>query len=107
MAFTRAAWLQWGHGRSAVEIAHCRSPAGRPKSGASMGPRPFSRGNHRRARASPPRRSGLQWGHGRSAVEMAHSAAARPKPGFTASMGPRPFSRGNDFQQGAYWFEVT
>ena len=37
-------WLQWGHGLSAVEISPPRMGAG-PKGGASMGPRPFSRGN--------------------------------------------------------------
>ena len=110
--------LQWGHGLSAVEIRpHLRehrvgflaSMGPRPFSrgneprptaardlhaGASMGPRPFSRGNDSaptRFRISWGR---LQWGHGLSAVEI--------RCGFCllalhhlASMGPRPFSRGN------------
>ena len=60
--------LQWGHGLSAVEIARllwaaiCAPPA-------SMGPRPFSRGNPQLERLAVP--------------------------GVAASMGPRPFSRGN------------
>ena len=60
--------LQWGHDLSAVETS--RSEGMLPfVNSASMGPRPFSRGNvYRRHRA-------------RAAV--------------VASMGPRPFSRGN------------
>ena len=65
----RESMLQWGHGLSAVEILdrYPRSPA---VGEASMGPRPFSRGN------------GLN--------------LLCPIVANNASMGPRPFSRGNE-----------
>ena len=84
--------LQWGHDLSAVETA---SPMDGLAYGvtASMGPRPFSRGNV--GPAFFRRRVGmLQWGHDLSAVE---TTAVRVHRYFFigASMGPRPFSRGN------------
>ena len=89
--------LQWGHGLSAVEIASGlrRCDAAMP---ASMGPRPFSRGNARTRRPAQSTRAcfngatafqpwksererggrigvaSLQWGHGLSAVEIVRSS---------------------------------
>ena len=60
--------LQWGHGLSAVEIGELQGSTIEVP-GASMGPPPFSRGNH--------------------------MAGGRYSGGNGASMGPRPFSRGN------------
>ncbi len=65
--------LQWGHDLSVVEIRRCRR-AVRCCPCASMGPRPFSRGN-------------------------SHSRLATLR-NIPASMGPRPFSRGNPDE---YW----
>ena len=84
--------LQWGHGLSAVEMMLLPWLVASNRA-ASMGPRPFSRGNEVRhvgphvyfiASMGPrPFSRGNQPGHGRL-------------PGrCVASMGPRPFSRGN------------
>ena len=86
--------LQWGHGLSAVETPTVAADGGRCSGCfngatafqpwkflmirqnlgrigvASMGPRPFSRGN-REARPREHLRLGLQWGHGLTAVETA------------------------------------
>ncbi len=73
--------LQWGHGLSAVEIgARCEPPG--DGEGASMGPRPFSRGNQpwRRSRRRP-------WGcfNGATAFQpwksATQAATSRRRPG--------------------------
>ena len=136
--------LQWGHGRSAVEIRptapdlaaprrgfngatavqpwksvalryHCsaacfrfngatavqpwkctgRSCIPASRSFASMGPRPFSRGNTAIEKVQSYLANALQWGHGRSAVEIGPRSGAADRGARRASMGPRPFSRGN------------
>ena len=61
---------------------------------ASMGPRPFSRGNIHDVCILGPESYSLQWGHGLSAVEMALNDNIQ-RLMVLASMGPRPFSRGN------------
>ena len=84
--------LQWGHDLSAVETGRTLSwPANRrprfngattfqpwkrdggqrmtPAPRASMGPRPFSRGNCFQRKGTGSSRVGLQWGHDLSAVE--------------------------------------
>ena len=111
------AWLQWGHGLSAVETRsggmvqvcrfqasmgprpfsrgnHPRQPQPRLPILASMGPRPFSRGNFYCTLQLWSSQKGLQWGHGLSAVETA-AVDVSLREGVPASMGPRPFSRGN------------
>ena len=109
--------LQWGHGLSAVEtrFAGYRSRFSRS---ASMGPRPFSRGNTPRAPSATPSLSGFNgatafqpWkrtDEGRLIFRLAgfNGATAfqpwkrcldgqQPQALARASMGPRPFSRGN------------
>ena len=65
-----AGWLQWGRGLSAAEMRFARDRVQPNRATASMGPRPFSRGN----------------------IQLA-SRICRCR--HHASMGPRPFSRGN------------
>ena len=99
--------LQWGHGLSAVEMTHSAQQKPNPltrfngatafqpwKSGtpikrieipkplASMGPRPFSRGNTPSKPPPLPHPFRLQWGHGLSAVEISVATRpAKPAPG--------------------------
>ena len=86
--------LQWGHGRSAVEIRR----AVRENCGADM---TLQWGHGRSAveiRTTPlmvRHEDELQWGHGRSAVEMSCREGQGSEGAAPASMGPRPFSRGN------------
>ena len=110
--------LQWGHGLSAVEIMPSREPDSCARDGfngatafqpwkwhllethghammtASMGPRPFSRGNRTctlmalvdvRCASMGPR----PFSRGNASQHRADATSTR------ASMGPRPFSRGN------------
>ena len=88
--------LQWGHGLSAVETRVGRSPPATSVP-ASMGPRPFSRGNTvKRGVVTFPELAGFNgatafqpWKRGgRDSQCLLHLVRA--------SMGPRPFSRGND-----------
>ena len=109
--------LQWGHGLSAVEMLLEVALLSQPLE-ASMGPRPFSRGNpscrwpgragrrcfngatafqpwkFTRDAANGDQINVLQWGHGLSAVEI-FATVLKHKAIPGASMGPRPFSRGN------------
>ena len=62
---------------------------------ASMGPRPFSRGNWHRRKSLRRMSVELQWGRDLSVAETSHSPRGRSPEG-PASMGPRPFSRGNE-----------
>ena len=86
--------LQWGHGLSAVEIVGLELGFG-PEPRASMGPRPFSRGNHDACRAV---RSGRHASMGPRPFSRGNrlSFTANWSLLIVASMGPRPFSRGND-----------
>jgi hypothetical protein len=61
---------------------------------ASMGPRPFRRGNLLYAEDKGKNEKSLQWGHVRSDVETLPAKLTRSKQNL-ASMGPRPFRRGN------------
>ena len=112
------ATLQWGRGLSAAEMRGRAGEPGRSRA-ASMGPRPFSRGNYQDEYERRNKVCQLQWGRGLSAAEIAipttlsrgvlsgfNGAAAfqprkseppepEPEPPEPASMGPRPFSRGN------------
>jgi len=85
--------LQWGRDRTAAEMqGRSRNRAGARQ--ASMGPRPYGRGNQEafcRYRIAGLK---LQWGRDRTAAEMsepAHFIGYRK----LASMGPRPYGRGN------------
>ena len=70
--------LQWGHDLSAVETRNFynRLPTPNP---ASMGPRPFSRGNPKEG-YSRLRSYRLQWGHDLSAVETSIPSTPGPRP---------------------------
>ena len=107
-------WLQWGHGREAVDGLSApvgqgvitsfngataarpwmatRSTSGCQTSWASMGPRPRGRG-WSRGRVCPVRHCALQWGHGREAVDGVWRPVAQGRRDG-ASMGPRPRGRG-------------
>ena len=108
--------LQWGRDLSAAETTSVKVPEFEEQL-ASMGPRPFGRGNAD-CRGHPPHDVLLQWGRDLSAAEtrMIHdvslgtlrfngAATFQPRkpallvsillPQNGASMGPRPFSRGN------------
>ncbi len=92
-------WLQWGRGLSAAEIA---ADQGRdvPGPSASMGPRPFSRGNASVQTACRQFYYGLQWGRGLSAAEMPVWAEGRSADGRgfngAAAFQPRKSSESCD-----------
>ena len=71
--------LQWGHVLSDVEIAWT-APISPGRLIASMGPRPFRRGNKRRAAMLGYDMPVLQWGHVLSDVEMETQAEPKPTP---------------------------
>ena len=88
--------LQWGRGLSAAETAD-RSQQDSDGT-ASMGPRPFGRGDvWYTYLCSPVGR--LQWGRGLSAAETCRDARLEQPP--LASMGPRPFGRGDEMSLAA------
>ena len=87
--------LQWGHDLSAVEtgernradIQHCR---------ASMGPRPFSRGNRGTPRPQVRFDLSLQWGHDLSAVETRETPTTPPTlTSFNGATTFQPWKRGD------------
>ena len=91
--------MGFGHGASMGPRPFSRGNAGvqalsTQLNRASMGPRPFSRGNESAATSDSTTAARLQWGHGLSAVEIG-AVAAGVVSARLASMGPRPFSRGN------------
>ena len=85
--------LQWGRGLSAAEIER-RAADSTPNIIASMGPRPFSRGNCEPA-ASPA--ASMACFNGAAAFQPRKCPGPRSlcRRSAPASMGPRPFSRGN------------
>ena len=90
--------LQWGHDLSAVETRNADTR--KPRSWvASMGPRPFSRGNTDRDSREP--KSEVASMGPRPFSRGNRDEASAVHLSRHASMGPRPFSRGNhmDFPQ--------
>src|SRR5581483_4845224 len=80
-------------GRSAaVMLLHQQAATG--CIGASMGPRPFSRGDVGSCVCAACVLEPLQWGRGRSAAVMIGCLFPN-EVRVEASMGPRPFSRGD------------
>ena len=88
--------LQWGRDRSVAETGTPSIPRSAASRSASMGPRPFGRGNLD-APGPKHRRGTLQWGRDRSVAETRQNALARCAL-RQASMGPRPFGRGNSLK---------
>ena len=85
-------WLQWGHGLSAVETGLLEGDRAMGLA-ASMGPRPFSRGNRSKSAAMPSVPFKLQWGHGLSAVETnaPHGGDDRRLRGFNGATAFQPW----------------
>ena len=86
-------WLQWGRAHSGVET-RVAGTAGERRRPASMGPRPFGRGDVPVV-AENLSSALLQWGHAHSGVETEprlRCCCTHER----ASMGPRPFGRGDD-----------
>ncbi len=100
-----AAWhyhlLQWGRGLSAAEIRSVET-AIQPQQTASMGPRPFSRGNDPRKASIFNAQCSLQWGRGLSAAEMcrSRSPARRRRRCFNGAAAFQPRKSGSREQEG-------
>ena len=102
--FVNASW-PWSRFNGATVFQpwklHLRLHFNYEESWASMGPRPFSRGNESFFAWLRTGKQSLQWGHGLSAVETGQSQSSYGPQGGRTSMGPRPFSRGNSVYAGA------
>ena len=87
--------LQFGHGVGAVENGRGRRHALLGRSGASIRPRRWSRGEPQGNRRGPsPCRTVLRFGHGVGAVENARRRVVGNPLGAVASIRPRRWSRG-------------
>ena len=86
--------LQWGRDLSVAETSGSYELPTRGAN-ASMGPRPFSRGNVRDSPRASNALPALQWGRDLSVAETQAGDRRGPRRPARASMGPRPFSRGN------------
>ena len=83
----RAAQLQWGHGREAMDgVRHGHSCLGGPRFNGAMAVRPWMEDIKAVATA---RANLLQWGHGREAMDGSMPRGS-VTPGNSASMGPWP-----------------